>query len=128
MESWPTLKNSIPPNIIQAATQPYTPKVGEYVAFTPDDTSTPPYYAKAEHDPTSHHLRYHRQWIDTFGTPHDTGTYVTTHQETHDDKTQVALWITQDEEDAHYNFQQRHQQDQHDEQKPEPKTIGQSSY
>lgn len=76
MKSWDTLIDAVPDDIIHAANQPCHPTTpNQYVAFTPDNR--PPFYALTELDPArSDNIRYHRQRIDTFGTPHDTGTYV----------------------------------------------------
>ena len=40
----------------------------------------PHYYAKAEWDEPAAVMRYHKQWIDTFGTPHATGEYVSVYR------------------------------------------------
>ena len=65
---------------------------GTYVAFMPDKGAH--YYAmKAEmdeHTRASPHS-YHKQWIDTFGTPHDTDEYVPINHQMRDEMTTAAL-------------------------------------
>jgi len=46
----------------------------------------PHYYAKAEVDELTGTATYHKQWIDTFGTPHDTGEYVSAYRTMKDDR------------------------------------------
>ena len=130
MKSWDTLIGAVPDDIIHAANQtchPTTP--GSYVAFTPDNS--PPFYALTEIDPQSSNLRYHRQWIDTFGTPHNTGTYVSNWDQMRYTKYYAALWIEENEEDAHYNFQdktnQRHDFDDDPEKEIKIHIIGPAS-
>ena len=87
--------------IIDAATEHFDPEVGDTVAFTGPHVQH--YYAITEEDENGD-KRYQRLWIDTFGTPHPTGTYVSDYQQMVHSKMRVALWIEEMEEDAHYNF------------------------
>lgn len=43
--------------------------------------------------------------LDTFGTPHDTGKYVSTMQALRTPMTKAVLWVEATEEDAHYTSQ-----------------------
>ena len=120
METWDTFKNAVPQNLIHEATKVYTPKDGDYVAITPDHIAH--YYARAEADPTTGTLRYHRQWLDTFSTPHDTDDYVTPFHLMNNAITPAALWIEEGEEDAHYTFQHQQQQCHDLDDEPEKET------
>ena len=102
MQSWRTIRYTIPQEIIDAATSAFDPTPNTYVAFVPH--AAPPYYAKVEQDETTGMLQYHTQWIDTFGSPHDTGTYVSDYRQIRDPMQRAAIWIEQTDEDAHYEF------------------------
>ena len=78
MSHWPDIADHIPDAVVQAVTAPYTPQPNTYVVFMPDeDTNEPHFYTRAEDD-SAGGLRYHIQFMDTFGAPHDTGRYVST--------------------------------------------------
>ena len=51
-------------------------EVEMYVAFTPEEDDKPTYYARVEPGDSNQPFKYHIQKLDTFGTPHDTGSYV----------------------------------------------------
>ena len=44
------------------------------------------HYAKAEIDELTGIATYQKQWIDTFGTPHNTGEYVPIYHQMRDEK------------------------------------------
>ena len=102
MKTWPAIRDEIPQQLIQAAGEIPEIADGSYVALMPD--TGPHYYAKAEKDELTANVRYHKQWIDTFGTPHDTGVYVSDYRLMKDEMTTAALWVDEKDEDAHYNF------------------------
>ena len=101
MSTWDDMIDQLPGEIIDAATEHFDPEVGDTVAFTGPHVQH--YYAITEEDENGD-KRYQRLWIDTFGTPHPTGTYVSDYQQMVHSKMRVALWIEEMEEDAHYNF------------------------
>ena len=114
MSHWPDIIEHIPDAITRAATTPYTPKVDTYVVFMPDeDSNEPHFYAKAE-DNGAAGLKYHIQFIDTFGTPHDTGRYVSTMTPLNTQMAEAVTWIENKQEDAHYTFQNRNPQEDTD--------------
>ena len=73
MTSWATVINSIPNDVQQAALQQHVEKNGDFVAFVSQHIRT--YYARVEID-DSGNTKYHKQWLDVTGSPHDTGEYV----------------------------------------------------
>ena len=122
---------AIPQAVIAAARATVKVAEGMYVAFTPEDMS-PTYYARAESDSSQPGtLKYHIQMIDTFGTPHDTGKYVSAMQALRTPMTEAVLWVEEAEEDAHYTFQNNNTpQDDDDDDKEPPRVyiIGPVSY
>ena len=103
MSSWETILNSIPNDVKQAALQQHEENDGDYVAFVSQHVST--YYARVETDEGSGDIKYHKQWLDITGSPHDTGEYVTTFQQLVHDKYGVIVWIEKAEEDHHYTHE-----------------------
>ena len=79
MQTWPALISSIPTAVTDAANEFPNIAIGMYVVFTPENDA-PDFYARVEPPlPGNPHMNsYHIQKIDTFGTPHDTGTYAST--------------------------------------------------
>ena len=120
MQTWPALINSVPKAVTDAAKMPTQIEIGTYVVFTPED-DTPDFYAKTEpnsaRDPNQP-PKYHIQKIDTFGTPHNTGTYVSTMHAMRTPVAPATLWIEYSEEDAHYTFQNRGNAAEKDEEEP----------
>ena len=81
----PPLINNIPAAVLNAATNKSAEeKVGMYL-YTIPPTHRPEKLVKVEEDPQGKIL-YHVQWLDTFSTPHDTGTYLGPYMSTHGDK------------------------------------------
>ena len=114
MSHWPDIIEHIPDAITRAATTPYTPTINTYVVFMPDeDSNEPHFYAKAE-DNGAAGLRYHIQFIDTFGTPHDTDRYVSTMTPLNTQMAEAVTWIESKQEDAHYTFQNHNPQEDTD--------------
>ena len=66
----------LPQRVIQAACEKPDVENGTYEAFMPDRGVH--YYAKAEMNEHTGVTTYHKQWLDTFGTPQDTSEYVLT--------------------------------------------------
>ena len=90
-----------------------------YVVFTPED-GTPHFYARAEANGPNQ-FKYHLQHIDTFGSPHDTGTYVSTMRALRTPVAPAVLWIEESEEDAHYMYQNNQNTTHEDDETEEPK-------
>ena len=79
MQSWPALINSIPTAVTNAARVTVQPKIGMYVVFMPEEDE-PNFYARVEDDGSGNpnQFKFHILKIDTFGSPHETGKYVST--------------------------------------------------
>ena len=123
MQSWPALIGAIPQAVIAAARATVKVAEGMYVAFTPEDMS-PTYYARAESDSNQPGtVKYHIQMIDTFGTPHDTGKYVSAMQALRTPMTEAVLWVEEAEEDAHYTFQNNNTPQDDDDDDKEPPRV-----
>ena len=74
-----------------------------YVVFMPEEDE-PIFYARAEDDGSGNpnQFKFHIQKIDTFGSPHDTGKYVSTMRVLRTPVAEATLWVEEEEEDAHY--------------------------
>ena len=89
-----------------------------YVVLMPEDDS-PHYYARAEPalPGNPHQFLYH---IQKLGTPHDTGTYVSTMRALRTPLAIATLWVESATEVAHYTFQNKNQTaDDEDEEPPQ---------
>ena len=114
METWPAIKSSVPQAVIAAASIQYVPSNLDYVTFTPDDNRGEKrhFYAKAEEDKHTGTFKYQKQWVDRFGTPHDTGVYVRAYEQLTHIMRHTALWIVvKDEDEHHTGFQNVQQSD-----------------
>ena len=65
MSSWPTIANTVPTALMNAATAPVLTEPGSYIAFASEHV--PVYYAKIEIDEISGMPTYHKQWLDVTG-------------------------------------------------------------
>ena len=114
MSTWNDLRSQIPDEVIRRTRQPPSFTKNEIVVLTPD--GLPNYYARItseDGDP----LQLQKLWIDTHGTPHDTGTTVPFFRAAADGMAKVALW---EEEDTDY---QPFEQEQEDTRRPKKTYI-----
>ena len=123
MQTWPALTASIPKAVIDAASAPTQIEVEMYVAFTPEEDDKPTYYARVEPGDSNQPFKYHIQKLDTFGTPHDTGSYVSSMAALRTPIAPAVLWIESGAEDAHYTFQSRSGATDADEEEDPPKVY-----
>ena len=121
MQTWPALTASIPKAVTDAACAPTQIEVEMYVAFTPEEDDKPTYYARVEPGDSNQPFKYHIQKLDTFGTPHDTGSYVSSMAALRTPIAPAVLWIESGAEDAHYTFQSRSGATDADEEEDPPK-------
>ena len=88
MTSWPSIRDGIPRDVLAAATTRPNIEDGMLVALADEDDQIT--YAVAEQGVGQ--LVYRAQWLDTFATPHDTGTYVPQWRAARSDIVPVVTW------------------------------------
>ena len=111
MKSWQPLVDNIPPSVLTAAREEPDLDKHTYVFFTPEERDRGEFCARREKAEDGA-IRYHKQFLDTFGSPHDTGDYVSDYMAMRHPIVPAIAWAVNKSEDAHYCFQDEEREDE----------------
>ena len=86
------------------------------------EENEPNFYARVEDDGSGNPnpFKFHILKIDTFGSPHETGKYVSTMRALRTPIAEATLWIEEEDEDTHYTVM-NNDGTRDDDEEPEPK-------